>query len=241
MKIIFISDLHLSPNTKEANQVFYKLLEYWKGNIDALYILGDFFDYWLGDDDNNEFIQEIKLNLKEFSKSTLVYFKGGNHDFAVGRRFAKETGINLIKDMHTIQVGTNTILLSHGDTFCTLDIAYQKMKKILQNPVTIFIGKLLPLRTRYKIKEMLEHKSGEQTNTKPQHIYHVVDETIIQYAHKAGANIVIHGHTHNPGEYSILLANGNKLKRFEIPDWQDHLAGGYIQLEDESIKIIQQI
>lgn len=239
MKLVFISDLHLAPETKEHNQIFFELLEQWQGKIDSLYILGDFFDYWIGDDDDNQFIRDIKSQLRKFSIKTPIYFKGGNHDFAIGRRFAGETGIKLIPDMHTIKNGTDTILLSHGDTFCTLDVGYQKMKRILQNPITIFVCKLFPLSIRYKIKEKLENKSKQQTNTKPEAVYHVVEDSIIEYAAKAKANIVIHGHTHKPGSYSINTSNGTIIRRYEIPDWQDHLPGGYIILSGNDILINQ--
>lgn len=234
MRLIFISDLHLSPTTTEANQIFYRLLEQWSGQIDGLYILGDFFDYWLGDDDDNSFIQEVSQHLRQFSKTHPIYFRGGNHDFALGKAFAKKCGMQLIPDLHTIKVADNMILLSHGDTFCTLDIGYQKMKKILQNPIVMFILRRIPLSLRYKLKEMLEKKSHTQHNVRPEKYYMVVDETIQQLAIQSNANIVIHGHTHRPGRY----VSGNVV-RYEIPDWQDHVAGGYIDLIDNNINIIQ--
>ena len=238
MKLIFISDLHLSPETLTHNQIFYGLLKSWQGKIDGLYILGDFFDSWVGDDDDNAFIREMKAQLRLFSQDTPTFFRSGNHDFAIGKSFARQTGIKLLPDMHRLQIAGKTILLSHGDTFCTLDLAYQRMKKILQNRITIFILCRLPLKLRYKIKELLEHKSGVSSNTKPQHIYQVVDQSVINYAAAAGASIVIHGHTHRPGCYPLKLDNGNTIQRFEIPDWQDHTPGGYILLEDEKIQLI---
>ena len=99
MKLIFISDLHLAHDTPEKNQLFYALLKNWRGKVDALYILGDFFDYWLGDDDDNQFIREIKSALCEFSQITPIYFRGGNHDFAVGKQFAQETRIAFLSTL----------------------------------------------------------------------------------------------------------------------------------------------
>lgn len=240
MKLIFISDLHLSPTTPEHNQIFYQLLGKWeRDNIDALYILGDFFDYWLGDDDENSFTREMSSKLSQFSQTTPIYFRAGNHDFALGKKYAKRSGMKLIKDMHVTHIAGNSILLSHGDTFCTLDTGYQKMKKFLQHPITIFVGRRLPLSWRRKLKEVLEHKSGVQTNSKPQHIYHVVDNTIIEYAHATNTDIVIHGHTHRPGSYIIEKQGSKPIYRYEIPDWQDHKPGGYIIVEDDKIHIHQ--
>ena len=236
MKLAFISDLHLSENTSTKNHLFYSLIEKWKNELDALYILGDFFDFWCGDDDDNAFIRETKLSLKSFSQKNPIYFITGNHDFGIGKKFAKETGISIIKDLSTIKIANNTILLSHGDVFCSLDISHQRMKIILQNPLVIFVLRHLPLSWRYKIKAKLEHKSSQQFNSKPQKTYLVVDETIIKLASKCMANIVIHGHTHKPNVYEIKTSYGN-ISRFEIPDWKDNQPGGYIMLEDNLITI----
>ena len=238
MKLIFISDLHLSPNTPEANQLFFQLLDKWCGQIDGLYILGDFFDYWLGDDDDNSFISAVRSNLKQFSLTTPIYFRGGNHDFAVGKKFAKQAGMQLIPDMTTLKIGNETILLSHGDTFCTLDIGYQKMKRILQNPIVMFILRRIPLKLRYKLKESLESKSHATINTRPEHHYMVVDESILSYVERSNATIVIHGHTHRPGSYLLTSKNATQIRRYEIPDWQDHQAGGYIELNNNQINIV---
>lgn len=238
MKLIFISDLHLSPNTPEANQIFFQLLTQWQGQIDGLYILGDFFDYWLGDDDDNNFISATRNHLKNFSLTTPIYFRGGNHDFAVGKKFAKQSGMQLIPDMTTLKIGDNIILLSHGDTFCTLDVGYQKMKRILQNPVVMFILRRIPLRLRYKLKESLESKSHATTNSRPEHHYMVVNESILGYAEQANATIIIHGHTHRPGYYSLMSKNATLIHRYEIPDWQDHVPGGYIELNNNQVSII---
>ena len=123
MKLAFISDLHLSEHTPKNNQIIYAQMTKWQTELDALYILGDFFDFWCGDDDDNQFIRDIKLSLQTFSRLKPIYFIWGNHDFGIGKRFAKETGITLIKDCTMLRVGKNNILLCHGDVFCTLDIS----------------------------------------------------------------------------------------------------------------------
>lgn len=229
MKLAFISDLHLSPNTPEKNLIFYQLLDNIKGNIDSLYILGDFFDYWLGDDDNTPFAKEMIAKLQSFAMNTPTYFRGGNHDFAVGKKFSKITNIKLIPDMHTIYTGKHKLLLSHGDTFCTLDIGYQKMKRIFQNRFIIWLLLKTPLSWRYKLKEKMEQGSQNSNKIpKPDYIYNVVDESIIEHATEHGADTVIHGHTHHPGQYII----NDKLQRYETPDWEDNPAGAYLIYDD---------
>jgi UDP-2,3-diacylglucosamine hydrolase len=236
LKLAFISDLHLSPDTPENNQILFNLLESWQQSLDGLYILGDFFDYYLGDDDNNEFMLSIKHAFREFTRHTPIYFLVGNHDFGVGKIFVHETGITIIRDLTTIKVANNTILLSHGDTFCTLDVKYQRMKKILQNPILMYILRKTPLSWRYKLKDTLEKKSANAFNSMPQDTYHVVDSTIINFAKQKHANIVIHGHTHKPGRY-LIKADNLTIIRHEIPDWADRDGGGYIMLEDDNIHI----
>lgn len=238
MKLVFISDLHLSNESTDNNQRFYDLLNQWKGTIDALYILGDFFDYWLGDDDSSPFIEEIKQKLKQFTQLTPTYFIHGNHDFGLADVFAKQTGISYISDCSVINLSQMQILLSHGDVFCTLDIGYQRMKKILRNPFIMWVLRKTPLSWRYKLKSYLENKSSKGFDSKPKHTYHVVDATIAQIAKAKGANIVIHGHTHRPGHYQIKDKLRNiTINRYEIPDWQDHSGGGYVILDGDTISI----
>jgi UDP-2,3-diacylglucosamine hydrolase len=230
MKIIFISDLHLTADSSNKNLLFFSALKQWRGAINALYILGDFFDYWLGDDDDNLFIQQIKSALKDFTCVTPIYFCHGNHDFALGKAFAQQSGIQFIRDLHTLVADDQRILLSHGDTFCSLDISYQRMKKILRNPIVIFLLRRLPLKLRYKIKEKLESSSHNRNPDKShlEHLYQVVPKSVIASAVQANAAIVIHGHTHNPGYYPLTGPSGTTIHRYEIPDWEERPPGGYI-------------
>ncbi|MFN8770702.1 MAG: UDP-2,3-diacylglucosamine diphosphatase [Neisseriaceae bacterium] len=237
MKLVFISDLHLSPHTVEKNIVFLSLMKNWMGNISALYILGDFFDYWLGDDDVNTFTTEMKRCFNKFTKSTPIYFISGNHDFGIGKRFAKETGIQILKDCHLLEDGNKRVLLSHGDIFCTLDKGYQRMKKILQNPLTKYILKKIPLAWRYKLKNMLEKQSNDAYNPNRAHKYKVVDKTIAKYAKKFNANVIIHGHTHDPNYYTVTLKDGSQIQRIEIPDWVHRKPGGYVEFNLDKFNI----
>ena len=237
MNIVFISDLHLSPNTTNANQIFLQLLDEWVLKYDALYILGDFFDYWIGDDDTNDFIERIKLALYKFTQQKPIYFITGNHDFALGKLFAKQTGIEIIKDLSTLEVLNYRILLSHGDIFCTLDKPYQRMKMILQNKLVLFLLKKLPLKIRYQIKNKLKQTNKKNYNRLNQENYSVVDMAVIQYALNKNCNLVINGHTHNPGLY-LLEVNDIKIIRYELPDWQDRKCGGYLEFNNGIFNLV---
>jgi UDP-2,3-diacylglucosamine hydrolase len=197
--------------------------------------LGDFFDYWCGDDDDNQFITTMKNNLAKFCKLTPIFFIHGNHDFTIGKRFAKETGIQLIKDLSVLNVNEQNILLSHGDVFCTADIKYQKYKKTIRNPIILTILLHLPLKLRYWLKNKFNQASNKHFDIKLQEMYQVVDNTILNYAKQYNTLSVIHGHTHNPGVYSV---KDSKVIRYEIPDWDIHNPGGYILLTDSKIEII---
>jgi UDP-2,3-diacylglucosamine hydrolase len=231
MKAIFISDLHLDENSLAKNNTLLQYLENWQGKVAALYILGDFFDYWLGDDDDNAFIRQIKLSFRKFSQTTPIYFIGGNHDFALGKKFAEQSGITILKDCSTIHLDDKPFLISHGDIFCSLDINYQRLKNILQNPITIFLLTKTPLSFRRKIKNRLEKKSNDCYNPKNSKIYNVVDRTIAKYIIDKNVTGVIHGHTHNPGYYSVK-ASGQLVPRIELPDWAGSNTGGYLMYDN---------
>ncbi len=237
MRVIFISDLHLSPLTKVENQLFIKLMQEWVLKYDALYILGDFFDYWVGDDDDNEFISSIKNTLLAFTYHKPIYFIAGNHDFAIGKVFVKDTGIKIIKDLSTLHTGQKRILLSHGDVFCTLDKPYQRMKMILQNKFIIFLLRKLPIKFRYWLKDKLQKTNKDNYNKLDKSVYQVVDKTIIKYCIQTNCNIVIHGHTHNPGKY-LIKTSDIRIERLEIPNWCGNKIGGYVELVDDVLQII---
>lgn len=229
MKIAFISDLHLKAELPENNQIFFKLLEKFSHELDELYILGDFWDYWLGDDDSNPFIDEVRSHLRNFASKVPTYFMTGNHDFALGKRFARETNTHLIKDLKVIHPDGVDILLSHGDVFCTLDLNHQKLRKIFtNNKFVIALALLFPLSFRYKIKNKMKHESHGSFNTKPIETYLVVESEILKMMNKTKTSVLIHGHTHKPATY--LMEEGKV--RYEIPDWQDRKAGGYILFEN---------
>lgn len=229
--VIFISDLHLLENDPEKNQLFASLMNKWENeNIEALYILGDFFDYWVGDDDVNQFTTFIKNIFISFTKKIPVYFLKGNHDFAIGNHFCKETGIKIIKDLTIINLNKKRILLSHGDRFCTLDKDYLRLKKVIQNRMVIAILRKTPLSWRYKIKDFLEYKNHQKPKkAKDPLIFRVVDKDVIKTMKKLKADILIHGHTHKPGKYQLE----NNLIRFETPDWVDREPGGYLKYENQ--------
>ena len=237
-KIVFISDIHLSPNTVNRNQVFANLMSFWENSIDELYILGDFFDYWCGDEDSNEFILQIKNILKCFTQKKNIYMMRGNHDFMIGKLFAKETGVKLINDCHILELNNNKILLTHGDKFCTLDKNHQRLRfYFYNNNILKFFLNKLSLKTKYRIKELLIKESKNNYNSKPKDIYMLVNKDIAKFALKRNCNMIINGHTHTPGTYDLNYKNAS-LTRIEIADWVDRKPGGHILFENDKFTLV---
>jgi UDP-2,3-diacylglucosamine hydrolase len=141
MSTLFISDLHLCDFRPSITQRFLEFLESeTTKNCEALFILGDFFEVWLGDDNTDPHYQTIIQALAQFTQQgPPVYFMQGNRDFLIGKRFAKETGTHLISDPHLVELYGERVLLMHGDSLCTSDIAHQRFRKIVHNPIIQWI------------------------------------------------------------------------------------------------------
>jgi UDP-2,3-diacylglucosamine hydrolase len=197
---LFISDIHLDPREPKTTQAFKDTLSGPARKADALYILGDLFEVWIGDDDLNPFHLEIFNALHEFTSSTNIptYFMSGNRDFLIGRRFAKMTGVKILSDPTVVDLyGKKTILL-HGDTLCVNDYKYQNFRRKTHHPLFKPIAYAIPLFLRRKIAKKMRAKSFEH--------YHVTDDTLmdacpkeierVMQEHKA--DLMIHGHTHRP-------------------------------------------
>ena len=130
MTIAFISDLHLEPVENDKTLGFFNFLDSAQNKYQQLYILGDFFEYWIGDDDNEPVNLSIQQKLKVATDSGLdIFFVHGNRDFLIGSKFEKNTGVKIIEDMTLIEIGNKSVMVAHGDSFCTDDVEYQEMKK----------------------------------------------------------------------------------------------------------------
>ncbi len=168
-------------------------------HADALYILGDFFESYIGDDDENPWLQEIIHALSLFTQSgPPVYFMHGNRDFLVGKLFAKKTGVHLISDPTVIQLDQQKILLTHGDQLCTQDHAHQRFRTIAYNKLVQQLFLFLPLSLRRKIADQLRHESQQCYRKKSSDFFDVSPEAVDSMIKKYGANYIIHGHTHKP-------------------------------------------
>lgn len=199
-----------------------------------MFILGDLFDYWIGDDANT--FQEIKRALKELSKKVKIYFIAGNRDFLIGDKFLSSCQITLLKDPTLIALGDTMTLIMHGDTLCTDDIDYQRWRAQVRSIEWInnFIEK--PLTERMKICEELRSQSESKKKNKSDSIMDVNDAAVEEILRKNNyPKYLIHGHTHRPNIHDYLLEN-KFSQRWVLGDW--HMSGNYILWEEEKLESI---
>lgn len=222
MATYFISDLHLDESSPETAECFFNFLSNEATKADALYILGDFFEIWIGDDDLTPFNQKIFQALKHTTNLGIpTYIMHGNRDFLIGRRFSKATGCQRIKDPSVITLYGSQVLIMHGDLLCTKDTEYLKLRKKLRNPIRHFLFFLWKsLEKRKTFARNMRQKSRERFKTINQAITDADPEGIEKYMKKYQTNILIHGHTHRPNIHRFLI-NNQPAERIVLGSWHD--------------------
>ena len=217
--ILLISDLHLEQERPDISRAFLHFLDTRARQAEALYILGDFFEVWIGDDAMTPFQRGIAAALRRLSDSgTRIYLMHGNRDFLLGKAFCREAGCTLLGDPHVVSLNGEKVLLMHGDSLCTLDIGYQKMRRLLRNPLSLFILRNLPLSTRHKLARKLRSESRSQTRMKASDIVDVTPDEVQRVMARHGVKTLIHGHTHRPAVHELLV-DGQPARRIVLGDW----------------------
>jgi len=228
---LFISDLHLCESRPSIIQSFVAFLENTAAKANALYILGDFFEYWAGDDAISADIHKQAIAaLKKLSQSGVkVFFMHGNRDFLIGESFCAATGATLIADPSPLTLHGHNVILSHGDALCTDDVDYQAFRKSVRDDTwqQNFLGQ--PLAKRMAQIEALRKESEQEQSTKTLDIMDVNQSAVEQLlANHAYPSIFIHGHTHRPGTHNHEVS-GNHCKRWVLGDW--YVQGSYLKLD----------
>lgn len=227
----FISDLHLDPSRLSITENFIRFLETEAQKANALYILGDFFEVWAGDDDPNPHHKKVIEALAQFSKTKIpLYFMRGNRDFLIDKAFAKATGCLLIPDPTVIELYGQKILLMHGDSLCTQDRSHQRFRKFSQNPIIrkLFLN-LFPFSWRLKIASGIRKKSQKASadreqksllnlHARHQNPYDVCQAAVEKVLLKYHTHYLIHGHTHKPDMHEFT-SFGKKNKRIVLGEW----------------------
>ncbi|WAJ39732.1 UDP-2,3-diacylglucosamine diphosphatase [Pseudomonas sp. GOM7] len=217
--ILLISDLHLEEKRPDITRAFLHFLATRARQAEALYILGDFFEVWIGDDGMTPFQHEIARALRELNDTgTRIYLMHGNRDFLIGKRFCREAGCTLLSDPHKVQMNGEPVLLMHGDSLCTLDVGYMKLRRWLRNPLSLLILRNLPLSTRQKLARKLRNESRAQTRMKASEIVDVTPEEVVKVMTEHGVRTLIHGHTHRPALHELIV-NSQAARRIVLGDW----------------------
>ncbi len=236
MLTLFISDLHLCPSRSWIVRSFEDFLSGPARQANALYVLGDLFEYWAGDDDlSDPFNRKICHALRELSDSgTDVFFMAGNRDFLIGRTFASEAGLTCLDDPAIIQINGSRTLLTHGDTLCTDDTSYQDFRAMVRSPSwqQDFLGQ--PLGIRKAEIETIRRESEAQKDAKPIHIMDVNSGAVLQQLTLSSCTQIIHGHTHLPAHH-CLENNGIACERWVLPDW--YKQGGYLACDGTGCRL----
>lgn len=217
MQQLFISDLHLSEDHPRLVHGFLSLLQHYQQQPTALYILGDWFNAWLSDGDPGEWLLPIVKQLRAFTATgNKVYFLCGNRDFVLGQRFLDRFGGQLLTEPYVYQWQGLHIRLEHGDALCTDDVAYQRFKKIIRNPLLLGTLKLLPFYLKKRLGDFFRKKSQARQTTQHYQPIDVNQAEVLQQIQ--GINLLIHGHTHRPAIHEISSAQ----QRIVLGDWREN-------------------
>lgn len=236
MATLFIADLHLSLHEPAITAGFLRFLRHEAVNADALYILGDLFDAWIGDDDPQPLHTTVAEALYELHQHGVpCYFVHGNRDFLIGKRFARQSGMFLLPTETVCDLYGRRVLILHGDTLCTDDHAYQKFRRRVHNPRIQRLFLLLPLRLRLCIAEKMRSTSRHANQHKSQQIMDVNPEEVIRRLRHYQVDTMIHGHTHRPAIHPIITEN-LKAQRAVLGAW--HHEGSMIKVTEQGLELI---
>ena len=230
---LFISDLHLQESHPRTAEAFFRFLEEHGPRTRQLYLLGDIFEYWAGDDDlDTPFHARVVNALRALADSGVeLFWMAGNRDFLVGLGFAGAAGLTLLAEPHVVDIGGQRIALVHGDAECTLDTKYMEFRAMVRNPAWQQQFLAMPLEKRKAIIAGLREGSREAHTTKSYEIMDVTPEAVEAVFDATDANVLIHGHTHRPA----LHRHGERL-RYVLPDWEldlDPPRGGWIAITED--------
>jgi len=231
---LFISDLHLTGERPEANEQFFRFLGEEAAGAQALCVLGDLFEYWIGDDelevpDGDPLAREAVRALRSLAQSGVaVHFMHGNRDFLIGAGFAAATGISLLEDPTVLKVAGVPTLLMHGDTLCTDDVDYQKFRATARNPKFQADFLALPVAARRQRVGQLREMNAQAKQAKSAEIMDVAPATVEDALRRFAYPRLIHGHTHRPARH-VHVVDGHACERWVLNDWYER--GGYLRCD----------
>ena len=218
---LFVSDLHLDASRPAQVQEFVHFLKNEAHHAQALYILGDLFEFWIGDDDPAEGLDEIIEALRQLTaQGVAVKFLHGNRDFLLGADFARRTGIEILPARLVIDLHGTPTLIEHGDLLCTDDVAYQRYRRRIRHPATLALLGRLPRSWRLRMGRRLRRVSAEAVAEKPPDIMDVNQGTVRQVMRSEGVYAMVHGHTHRPAVHRFKVDEIDAV-RVVLGDWYE--------------------
>lgn len=233
---IFVSDIHLTDQQPQLTNLFFNFITSPEvSSADALFILGDLFAVWAGDDDYSEFNKRIKTAIRKISEKIPVYLMPGNRDFILGKKFAEESQCSLLSDPHKIRLyGTGT-LLTHGDILCTKDRKQIIFRRLTQNKVSRKLFLALPLKLRKKLALLVRKAVAKSKKSKTDTIMDVNVEAVNRMLDRYGCSQIIHGHTHKSQICNFVLGD-KSARRIVLGDWDISNSNALLYREDSTIE-----
>lgn len=235
-RTLLISDLHLAEDRPATTERFARFLADVATGADALYILGDLFEYWVGDDGLVlDFPARIAGLLRPVARAVPTCFMHGNRDFMVAQEFGSDTGIRLIGDPTVIDLYGERALLMHGDTLCTGDQAYLAFRAQVRNPAWQAAALAKPLAERIAIARSMRSQSEDAKEGKGETIMDVSPDAVEAAFAASGCRLLVHGHTHRPARHEHHVG-GRLCVRWVLPDWYG--PGGYLEASPSGIRAV---
>ena len=233
MLTLFISDLHLEEKRPDITEALLRFLRERAPQADALYILGDFFEAWIGDDEHTPLQETIAQALRAVSdRGVKLFLMHGNRDFLIGEDFCERIGAELLPDPTVIDLHGRPTLLMHGDSLCTADVEYQKFRANMRNPQWQEVFLKRPLADRQQVARQLREISMAKNKGKQEFIMDVTQEEVERVMDDANVQWLIHGHTHRPAVHTVSLENGEGT-RMVLGDWDGSV--WWIEARDQEV------
>jgi UDP-2,3-diacylglucosamine hydrolase len=232
MTTLFISDLHLDDSRPAVTQLFLNWLQAEAASADALYILGDLFEAYIGDDDDAPIIERVARGLRDLvDRGVPVHFAHGNRDFLLGPDFAARAGVHLLPEVTVVNLHGTAALLLHGDTLCTDDIAYQGVRQQLRDSSWQARFLAQPLAARRAFAAHARAESAKHTGMLASEITDVTDAAVRDAFAAHGVTRMIHGHTHRPAVHDL----GGRRSRIVLGDWYEQ--GSVLSVDGSSLQL----
>jgi len=234
---LFISDLHLEPARSDITAQLLSFLAGEARDAEALYILGDLFEVWVGDDDDDPFVDQIGAALRAVSDSGVnCFFTHGNRDFLIGEAYAARAGFDLLSDWTRLELGSETVLVGHGDDLCTDDTDYMAFRRMVRDPQWQLNMLGLPLAQRRQLAVSARQQSQANTANKTIEIMDVNASAVAQLLRDHDVNQLLHGHTHRPAIHRFSV-DGKDATRIVLGDWYEQ--GSIVRWDETGYQLEQ--